>query len=382
VLALSLTACSGDDDAEDTTAPNETTAATTTTLAIEHPLDDTLRLHQVLMLGSHNSYKVYPYQQVLDGLRPDIPIVVAGLEYGHRPLTEQFDELGVRQIELDVWADPEGGRYANPEYPATVGVEVPDLPEMHEPGFKVLHQNEVDTQSTCPTFVQCLETVHEWSAAHPAHVPIVVLVEVKDAEADLAELQALEAEIRSVFAEDEMVTPDDVRGSYSTLGEAVATDGWPTLANVRGQVVFALDNEGLRDAYRTGAPSLEGRVLFTPSRPGEPDAAFAKLNNPIGDADAITAAVAANMLVRTRADADTIQARNNDTTTRNRALTSGAQLISTDYMEPNPEFSDYSVQIPGGTPANCNPANAPRECKPTDVEDPERMQASTGDSSS
>ena len=74
---------------------------------------------------------------------------------------------------------------------------------------------------------------------------------------------------------------------------------------MRGKVLFTLDNGGLRDLYRAGRPSLEGRVLFTPSAPGEPDAAFAKFNDPIGDATAIEAALAANMVVRTRADADT-----------------------------------------------------------------------------
>ena len=33
----------------------------------------------------------------------------AGLDYGHRPLAQQF-ALGVRQLELDVWADPKGGK--------------------------------------------------------------------------------------------------------------------------------------------------------------------------------------------------------------------------------------------------------------------------------
>jgi hypothetical protein len=143
---------------------------------------------------------------------------------------------------------------------------------------------------------------------------------------------------------------------------------------MRGKILFTLDNGGLRDVYRAGRPSLEGRVLFTPSAPGEADAAFAKLNNPIGDAAAIRAALAANMIVRTRADADTLQARTNDTRMRDAALASGAQFVSTDYMEPNPAFSPYFVAIPGGTPARCNPVTAPANCAPTDVESPERLR--------
>src|SRR5205814_3191646 len=107
-----------------------------------------------------------------------------------------------------------------------------------------------------------------------------------------------------------------------------------TLGKVRGRVWFALDNEGFRDAYLVGHPSLKGRLLFAPSSPGEDDAAFAKLNDPIGDAAKIKAALAAHMIVRTRADADTFPARQNDTRPRQAALTGGAQLVSTDYERP------------------------------------------------
>ena len=116
-----------------------------------------------------------------------------------------------------------------------------------------------------------------------------------------------------MFTRDRMITPDDVRGSAPTLGEAVRSRGWPTLDRVRGKVYFTLDNESFRDAYLIGHPSLRGRLLFTPSAPGRDDAAYAKLNDPIADATRIKAALAAHMIVRTRADADTIAARANDT---------------------------------------------------------------------
>ena len=53
-------------------------------------------------------------------------------------------------------------------------------------------------------------------------------------------------------------------------------------------------------------------------------------------------------MVRTRADANTVQARNNDTSQREQAFASGAQAISTDYYLPAQHFgNDYQVQIPG-----------------------------------
>ena len=71
-------------------------------------LDSTLRLNQIQVLGSHNSYHGAPYPQILAELRENnLGAIADGLDYGHRPLPAQFD-LGVRQIELDVYADPHG----------------------------------------------------------------------------------------------------------------------------------------------------------------------------------------------------------------------------------------------------------------------------------
>jgi hypothetical protein len=360
VLVIATASCSDSGNNE----------STPTTVAATYRLDDSLRLDQVQVLGSHNSYHARPYPEVLEQLRSLNVATAMGLDYAHAPLPEQFD-LGVRQIELDVYDDPNGGAYADPGLARQLGVDVPDDPAMKAPGYKVIHQASIDTHSTCLTFVACLQLLKTWSDAHPGHVAINVLVEMKDPEVNEAMFGRLERDILSVFDRSSIITPDDVRGDARTLGEAVRASGWPTLGATRGKVYFALDNEGLRDTYRSGHPSLERRLLFTASKPGEPDAAFAKLNDPTGDAENIKAALAAHMIVRTRADADTVQARANDTTNRTAALNGGAQLVSTDYEQPDPTIdTGYVVTIPGGAPARCNPVTAPRDCRPLDVEDP------------
>lgn len=69
-------------------------------------------------------------------------------------------------------------------------------------------------------------------------------------------------------------------------------------------------------------------------------------------------------MVRTRADADTVQARTGDTTMRDAALATGAQWVSTDYptISNNRFGTPYFAAIPGGTVARCNPVNAPPGC--------------------
>jgi Phosphoinositide phospholipase C, Ca2+-dependent len=221
-----------------------------------------------------------------------------------------------------------------------------------------------------------------WSNAHPRHLPITILVELKDGPIPdplqlgfvqpqpigPAELDALDAEIRSVFPDQQVLTPDGVRGTQPTLETAILTDGWPTLGAARGKVMFLMDNAGrYRSDYLLGHPNLDGRVLFTNSNPGLPDAGFVKRNDPLGPNTAeIQDLVRRGYLVRTRADADTIQARTGDTIQRDAALLSGAQFVSTDYPVPGRAASfgtDYVAQIPDGDPARCNPINTGTLCR-------------------
>jgi len=343
-----------------------------------------VHLNEIQVLGSHNSYHIRPLEPLWSALLAFLPIFYQ-IDYTHLPLDQQFSTQGVRQIELDVWADPVGGLYANRPVMSVVGLPTASgVAELDQPGFKVLHIADVDFQSTCFTFLDCLMTIKTWSDTHPGHLPIAVLVEAKDDATpdvlglgflipvpfDTAQFDALDAEIRSIFPPEKLITPDDVRRDFATLEDAVLDFGWPTLGEARGKVMFMLDNGGgYRSAYLAGHPSLAGRVLFTSADPGNADAAFIKLNDSVGDQAEITARVAAGYVIRTRADADTEEARVNDTTTRDAAIASGAQWVSTDYPVPNPDFgTGYFVEIPDGHPARCNPVNAPYGCRSTALE--------------
>jgi len=244
---------------------------------------------------------------------------------------------------------------------------------MDKPGFKVMHIQDFDERSTCHTFVACLNDVRTWSKQHPHHLPIFILVETKEgtpheipnavkAEPFTATLfDALDAEIRSVFKPNEMITPDEVRGNASTLVEAVHAGKWPTLAKARGRVVFLMDQQHVGPIYTQGHPSLRGRILFTNALPGAPDAAFIEQNN--GSLEEINALVKQGYLVRTRTDEGTEQARTDDTTRRDLALSSGAQILSTDYPSSEPSrWTKYSVALPDGLVARCNPVNKPAGC--------------------
>ena len=340
-------------------------------------IDGCIRLNDIQVLGTHNSYHVAQPPAVLTALGDK----ARNLEYSHRPLLEQLAELGIRQFELDVFADPAGGRFAAPAMLRTIKGLEPPGPQLRAPGFKVLHVPDIDYRTTCVTLVACLAQIEEWSRVNPRHVPIMVLIEAKDAAIadpdglgfvkplpiDAEALRALDREIRSVFDDERLLTPDRVRGSHQTLSRAIQAEGWPLLGAARGKVMFALDNtDDHRTEYLRGNPSLEGRVLFVSSEPGEPSAAFLKMNEATGEGEGrIRERVKNQYLVRTRSDVPTDEARSGNTTRRDAAFRSGAQYVSTDYPELSPFGSGYRARLPGAErlSARCNPVTAPAGCR-------------------
>jgi hypothetical protein len=314
------------------------------------------------------------------------PQTAEELDYTHCPLPEQLARLGIRQIELDCLADPEGGRFAEPlgiKRAAAAGLPPVPPPDptgrLRQPGIKVMHVPDIDFGTSALTLVDALRQVREWSVEHPRHVPIFVLVELKEDSLGLGftkvlpfnerELANLEQEILSVFPRREILTPDDVRGEAKTLPEALRQKGWPLLDDVRGRVMFGMDNEGaVRDRYLEGHTALEGRLLFVSVPATNAAAAWMKINNPVRDFEEIQELVRSGFLVRTRADGETTQARKNDYGQRERALASGAQFVSTDYPEPDARLSSYCVRFEHGVVARANPVNGPSQLKARELE--------------
>jgi hypothetical protein len=324
-MILLFSACSGPPASDDDGAP------------AGHALDDVLRFDQIQARGTHNSYHV----QTSD---------LAPWAYDHLPLDRQLGEQGVRQFELDVSWDEALGAHA------------------------VFHVPLLDEGTTCATLVDCAATLEGWSRAHPEHHPILILVETKDGWNDLdgpAHLDALDAELLEAWPRERLITPDDLLAAGAPdLRTALADEGWPTLGALRSRALFVLhDGGGRRDAY---VEDLAGRPMF-PDAYGDVDlpfAAYHSMNDPWDER--IAEVVGLGHLVRTRADVDTLQAREEDPSMRDQALASGAQFVSTDFPAPT-EGTSYWLEVPGGTPSRCNPLTAPTDCTSVDVEDPAQL---------
>lgn len=345
--------------------------STTTLASADEP-----RLNEIQLIGTHNSYHIAPVKPILDLIGKVQPSQAMALDYHHQPLHDQLN-AGIRQFELDIFADPEGGLFANPMGHQLLQASkqesgwVPHA-DMQSPGFKVLHVQDIDFRTTVRRLDTALDLLLDWSESHQNHEPLCVLIEPKaDVIPQLMKpvsftpemLDELDALLISKLGKERLISPDLVRGNHSTIREAVIADGWPRLDKCRNKMMFVMCDHGeLRKMYTGNHHGLANRVMFTTtSDPNSPEAAFFKLNDPVSQQQEIQELVRQGFLVRTRADAETVEARTNNTTRRDAAFTSGAQFISTDFWQPDDRFSAYRVELPEKAVWRLNPVTPSKQ---------------------
>ena len=321
-----------------------------------------LRLNDIQIVGSHNSYKKAIDPELMEILYREDSNLALSLEYEHLPIRGQLD-LGMRNLEIDIFHDPAGGRYNNPlGLNAIKNASFYDTLKMNQPGMKVFHVQDIDFRSHYYLFSEALSEIQEWSDNHPDHIPVIVTMNLKDEIIDRpgfqtplpfnpTALDSVDNEILSVLRWDKLIHPDLVRSSYNSLEEAVTQNGWPLLNDVKGKLLFVLDaGDNINDLYIEDHPSLKGRVMFINAKEGTPEAAFMILNNPFISFTKIQEFVKKGYMVRTRSDANTIEARSNDYSRWEKAQKSGAQVITTDYYKPSNLFeSNYQVGFKADT---------------------------------
>ncbi|HRI09391.1 MAG TPA: Ca2+-dependent phosphoinositide-specific phospholipase C [Nannocystaceae bacterium] len=328
---------SGGVDATTTTGGESTGGTSAGTSSTGEPGSDAiLRVTDVTMRCTHNSYHVEPVMPIDDSHR-----------YTHAPLDVQLEEQGVRAFELDVHSGA---------------------------GFPVFHiPLGLDDASNCPDLGACLGLIDGWSAAHPAHHLIVVWIEMKDeldSGALIKDYDAFDAVIRGALAADRLYEPDEFKRGRPTLRAALEEEGWPTLGETRGKVMIVLlDDDAPHSAgYTRDFTSLDGRAMFARANTDhyqDPWAVIAKVNDP-ADAAGIAAARAAGLLVASNTGAADLSDDENAAKLA-AGIANGSHMLCDDFPAPV-DGREYWMDLPGGTPSICNQQGAPPECSPAAVE--------------
>jgi len=352
---------------------------------------DTLPINRMQWVGSHNSYKTKPDQDILNFLMNNSGILPANmqpreLDYSHETIEDQLGKYGMRSLELDFYHDPIGGKYYNRGGYALVGKPVAsNIPELQQPGMKLIHIADIDFNTHHYSLKGALQAVKNWSDANPGHFPIVIMMETKEDGVGAVvpgigfatplafgagALDSLDAEIREVFGQnlDHVLTPDKVRKGANTLWEGIQQNGWPKLNECKGTVMFVMNGGSTtNDLYAAGHPSLTGRAMFTFAGTGKPESACLLIDDAKAGSETIKQRLREGYLVRTRADAGTIEARQGDYSTFEAAKNSGAQIISTDYYRPDPRglqaglgWTDYCAKLPSDSVIRTNPIIGPQ----------------------
>lgn len=334
---------------------------------LHNEVPDNVKMNRIQVIGSHNSYKKAIDPALFRMFQQRDSVSASKIDYEHISLTEQLD-MGLLNLEIDVYADEKGGRYAHPKGLDWVKGQAPydEKGIMREPGFKILHIQDLDFRNDYLTLKNCLAELRAWSEKHPDHYPVFITLEPKDGASKNPDLTVPEPFTNELFdkldkalveglGKEHIITPDMIRGKYTTLEEAVLHDNWPTIKAAEGKFAFILDaRDAKRDLYISGHPSLKGRIMFANADPGTPEAAMMIKNDPTDPE--IKDLVAKGYIIRTRADSDTREARLNDKSSFNAACQSGAQIITTDYYRKSTHFkSDYEISFEGKKYCRMNP---------------------------
>lgn len=271
--------------------------------------DDMIHLNDIQMIASHNSYKKRgpALGRFFVGLGDSFEEARA-MKYEYKNLTEQL-ENGIRSFELDV-------RYRNKN-------------------FELTHVPLVDSSSQAVSFEMLLEEVYLFSSNQDQHMPIIILLEIKndwmvldprleemDEEAFIAFDNLIKEQMKDhLFRPSDMLTGDDI------LKDIIVNQGWPSIPELLNKVMFVMHPGSYDQLYYDIDQSLASQSMFIGSYYSEDIQNYASffVQNEV-DKDIIGALVDQNYMVRTRMDTHLVfeESRYLD------AIDSGAQILTTD----------------------------------------------------
>jgi len=284
-----------------------------------------LKLNEFSVLATHNSYKTMPTMYISYPLSWLFGQKVKNGWYEMQPFTEQLNQ-GYRGLELDVCC--------------------------YDNKFLLMHSPIDDWNTHSPDFALALKEIKLWSDANPGHVPIHLMLQVRNQFSPYTykfqrmtteRLQAMDALIEQVFG-DAVITPKSIKGEHATLNEAVKTHPWPKVKDSLGKVYFTIlfDSPKIEANYLDIDPTFATQQAFVFIRPKETPksySAFILADNP--QAEGLVSLKEQGYILRTRID----EQFDHSPERFQAAIKLGATVLSTDYPIGNKYEDGYVCKL-------------------------------------
>ena len=285
-----------------------------------------LRLNEIQVLATHNSYKRMPFMPFSKFLQFCGGQRVRNGHYGLPTLTEQLNR-GIRGVEIDV--------------------------VIYKKELRVIHDPIADWRTNGPDFKRTLQEIKLWSDINPNHIPINIMLQVRNSfcpydhkigKFKKEDIKMLDDTLGEIFGDDKIIKPADVKGEYPSLREAIEQNGWPKLSDCLGKVYFSLliDDKPNEEYYIDIDPSFEKQRGFIFTRPDDEKKSYTAIilaDSPF--TDGLQELINQNYILRTRIDEQFDYTKER----YDAAMTLGSQILATDHLEGNLLHKDYAVKL-------------------------------------
>lgn len=262
---------------------------------IDEAIENGVKFNEVQFVATHNSYQLLPtdeYKQLFNTVS-DLTFGLLSAEktqFEMDNLTEQF-ELGIRSVEVDIETVDDGENVS----------------------FIVTHDPLCDNTSSCYDFEKALEEIRMWSDNNPGHLPITVIIEPKKAVVPVNNMKNFTLEYARILDElirekmgDKLLTPKDMMRDFADFKEMRENDGWLTLEETMGKVLFLLHDTTVTSKYISLDKTIKSQAMFPMLRYNDRDKSYASFIIDNSPADALKhkeeSLGRCNLIVRTRAD--------------------------------------------------------------------------------
>lgn len=298
---------------------------------LESAIASGVKINELVYLTTHNSYKqgvsdataiYYHYFRAID--------IGKSRDYACDDLTQQFN-TGIRGLELDIV-----------KYKTSDGFRL-----------ETYHDYYMETNSTAIDFGLALQEIKMWSDYNAGHLPLIIVIEPKQVETtdeiekmDVEGLRTLNAMLSDSFG-DSLITYSDMLGEYEDFEALREANGYMTIADALGKVIFILhEYDDIKDylEFDKEEMTLLPLLRYATIKSGNYNKVTCiAQDNTFEQPEKAAELVAMNYIVRTRLDA--YPKYDYDIVAR---LNTNSNLLSTDYP-PSVEHSyEYTATISSG----------------------------------